>query len=176
MAAIFNFTMTAALPVIFSVIEHISSSRLLITGPTTFATRGAFQVCLETIAIPHARHSTFAWYQCKESYLSDSHCGQFRNITGSLGCLPSPISIIWKFSDCPHKCPKAACIGAMFSMLHDICENSVIHVVSTCISSLVRQYTRTMNLSSFRMISSDMFTVYGNDRVTKLAVISGHAS
>ena len=42
--------------------------------------------------------------------------------------------------------------------------------------SLVRQYTRTMNRSSFRMISSDMFTVYGNDRVTKLAVISGHAS
>ena len=60
-------------------------------------------------------------------------------------------------------------------MLHDICENSVIHVVSTCISSLVRQYTRTMNLSSFRIISSDMFTVYGNDRVTKLAVISCHA-
>ena len=29
---------------------------------------------------------------------------------------------------------------------------------------------------SFRMISSDMFTVYGNDRVTQLAVISGHAS
>ena len=42
--------------------------------------------------------------------------------------------------------------------------------------SLVRQYTRTMNRSSFRMISSDMFTVYGNDRVTTLAVISGHAS
>ena len=61
-------------------------------------------------------------------------------------------------------------------MLHDICENSVIHVLSTSISSLVRQYTRTMNRSSFRMISSDMFTVYGNDRVTKLAVISGHAS
>ena len=61
-------------------------------------------------------------------------------------------------------------------MMHDICENSVIHVVSTCILSLVRQYTRTMNRSSFRMISSDMFTVYGNDRVTKLAVISGHAS
>ena len=59
-------------------------------------------------------------------------------------------------------------------MLHDICENSVIHVVSTCISSLVRQYMWTMN--RFRMISSDMFTVYGNDRVTKLAVISGHAS
>ena len=61
-------------------------------------------------------------------------------------------------------------------MLHDICENSVIHVVSTCISLLVRQYTRTMNRSRFRMISSDMFTVYGNDRVTKLAVTSGHAS
>ena len=52
-------------------------------------------------------------------------------------------------------------------MWHDICEN---------ISSLVRQYTRTTNRSRFRMISSDMFTVYGNDRVTKLAVISGHAS
>ena len=61
-------------------------------------------------------------------------------------------------------------------MLHDICENSVIHVVLTCISSLVRQYTRLTNRSCFRMISSDMFTVYGNDRVTKLAVISGHAS
>ena len=61
-------------------------------------------------------------------------------------------------------------------MLHDICENSVIHVISTFISLLVRQYTRTMNRSSFRMISSDMFTVYGNDRVTKQAVISGHAS
>ena len=52
MAAIFNFTMTAALPVIFSVIEHTK-----------------------------------------------------KNITGSLGGLPSPISIVWKFSDCPHKCP-----------------------------------------------------------------------
>ena len=61
-------------------------------------------------------------------------------------------------------------------MLHGICGNSVIQVVLTCISSLVRQYTRTTNRSSFRMISSDMFTVYGNDRVTKLAVISGHAS
>ena len=61
-------------------------------------------------------------------------------------------------------------------MLHDICENSVIHVVSTCLSSLVRQYTRTMNRSSFRMISSHMFTVYGNDMVTTLAVFSGHAS
>ena len=61
-------------------------------------------------------------------------------------------------------------------MLHDICENSVIYVVLTCISSLVRQYTRTTNRSSFRMISSDMCTVHGNDRVTKLAVISGHSS
>ena len=64
----------------------------------------------------------------------------------------------------------------MFSILHDICENSVIHVELTCISSLVRQYTRTTNCSSFRMIYSDMFTVYGNDRMTKLVVISGHAS
>ena len=45
-------------------------------------------------------------------------------------------------------------------MLHDICENSVIHVVLTCMSSLVRQYTRTTNRSSFRMISSDMCTVH----------------
>ena len=44
-------------------------------------------------------------YQCKANYLIDSQCGPFRNITGSLGCLPSPISIVWKFSDCPHKCP-----------------------------------------------------------------------
>ena len=39
-------------------------------------------------------------------------------------------------------------------MFHDICESSVIHVVLTCISSLVRQYTRTTNRSLFRMISS----------------------
>ena len=37
-----------------------SSSRLLIAGPTTFAKWGAFQVCLETIAVPLARLSTFA--------------------------------------------------------------------------------------------------------------------
>ena len=61
-------------------------------------------------------------------------------------------------------------------MLHGICENSVIHVVLTCISSQVRPYTRTTNRSCFRMISLDMFTAYGSDRVTKLAVISGHAS
>ena len=61
-------------------------------------------------------------------------------------------------------------------MLHDICENSVIHVALICISSLVRQYTRTTNRSRFIIISSDMFTVYGNDRVTKLGVIYGHAS
>ena len=67
MAAIYNFTMTAALPVIFSALSiprymstYHSYGRLLITGPTTFATRGAFQVCLETIAIHHARLSTFA--------------------------------------------------------------------------------------------------------------------
>ena len=70
------------------------SSRLLIAGPTTFAKWGAFQVCLETIAIPLARLSTFARYQFKASYLSDRQSGPFRNITGSLGCLPSPISIV----------------------------------------------------------------------------------
>ena len=45
-------------------------------------------------------------------------------------------------------------------MLRDICENSVIRAVLTCISSLVRQqaYMRTTNLSLFRMISSGMFT------------------
>ena len=76
-----------------------SSSRLLITGPTTFAKWGAFHVCLETIAIPLARlrESTFARYQFKASYLSDRQCGPFRNITGSLGCFPSPISNVWKF-------------------------------------------------------------------------------
>ena len=51
-------------------------------------------------------------------------------------------------------------------MFHDMCESSVIHVVLTCISSLVRRYTWTTNRSRFRMISSDMFTVYSNDRVT----------
>ena len=55
-------------------------------------------------------------------------------------------------------------------------ENSVICAVLICISSLVRQYMKTMNRSSFRMISSRMFTVHGNDRVTKLSVISSNAS
>ena len=61
-------------------------------------------------------------------------------------------------------------------MLRDIYENIVIRAVLTCISSLVRQNMRTTNRSSFRMISSCMFTVRGNARVTKLSVISGHAS
>ena len=60
-------------------------------------------------------------------------------------------------------------------MLHDICENSVIRAILTCIASLVRQYTRTTNRSSFKMISSGMCTVHGNDRVEKLYVISGHS-
>ena len=66
--------------------------------------------------------------------------------------------------------------GYSLCCIHDICENSVTHVVLTCISSLVRQYMRTTNRSSFRMISSYMLTVYGNDRVTKLVVIYGHTS
>ena len=61
-------------------------------------------------------------------------------------------------------------------MLRDICENSVIRAVLTCISSLVRQYMRTTNRSSFRMLSSGMFTVHGNARVAKLSVISGHSN
>ena len=61
-------------------------------------------------------------------------------------------------------------------MLRDICENSVIRAVLTCISSLVRQYMSTTNRSSFRMISLGMFTVHGNDSVTTVSVISGHAS
>ena len=48
----------------------------------------------------------------------------------------------------------------MLSMLLDICENSVIHAVLTFISPLVRQYMMTTNRSSFRMISSGMFTVH----------------
>ena len=61
-----------------------------------------------------------------------------------------------------------------------LCCMTFVRIVSSMsyrhASPLVRQYTRTMNRSSFRMISSDMFTVYGNGRVTKLAVVSGHAS
>ena len=63
---------------------------------------------------------------------------------------------------------------------YSLCCMTFVRIVSSMsyrhASSLIRQYTRTMNRSSFRMISSDMFTVYGNARVTKLAVISGHAS
>ena len=58
-------------------------------------------------------------------------------------------------------------------MLRYICENSVIRAVLTCISSLFRQYMITTNRSSFRMI---LLYMYGNDGVTKLSVISGHAS
>ena len=106
MAAIFNFTMTAALPVLFSVIEHTkihvhatyhSSCRLLIAGSTALAKCGAFQVCLEAIEIPIAILSTCACYKFKASYLSDTQCGPCRYITGSLGCLPSPTSNVWKF-------------------------------------------------------------------------------
>ena len=61
-------------------------------------------------------------------------------------------------------------------MLRDICENSVIHAVLKWTPSLVRQYMRTTNRSSLRMISSGMFTVHGNGRVTKLSLILGHAS
>ena len=68
---------------------------------------------------------------------------------------------------------KAACVGRMFSVLRDICENGVICVV---LSSLVRQYTRTTNRSGFGMISSGMFSVHGNDGVTQLYVIYCHAS
>ena len=46
-------------------------------------------------------------------------------------------------------------------MLRDICENSVIRDVLTCISSLVRQYMRIMDRSRFRMICSGVFTVHG---------------
>ena len=42
---------------------------------------------------------------------------------------------------------KAACAGGMFSMLCDMCENRVIHVVFTCISSLARQYIHIVNIS-----------------------------
>ena len=62
-------------------------------------------------------------------------------------------------------------------MLRDICENSVIRAVLTCMSSLVWQkdYTRRTNRSRFRTISSGMFHVglHGKARVTKLSVISG---
>ena len=61
-------------------------------------------------------------------------------------------------------------------MLRDICENSVIRAVLACISSLVRQYTRTTTRSRFRMIITGMFPLHGKDRVTKLSVISGNAS
>ena len=51
-------------------------------------------------------------------------------------------------------------VEGMLSMLRDICENSVIHVVLTFISPLIRQYMMTTNRSCFRMISSGMFTVH----------------
>ena len=90
-----SFSVSLRIPRYLS--TYRSSSRLRIAGPTTFAKWGTFQVCLETIAIPLARLSTFARYQFKASYLSDTQRGPFRNITGSFGCLPSPISNVWKF-------------------------------------------------------------------------------
>ena len=74
-----------------------SSCRLLIAGSTALAKCGAFQVCLETIEISIAILSTCACYKFKASYLSDTQCGPCRYITGSLGCLPSPTSNVWKF-------------------------------------------------------------------------------
>ena len=77
------------------IIVHVAF--LPIASPTTLAKWGAFQVCLKTIANPIAILSTFAWYQFNASYFSDRQCGPCRYITGSLGCLPSPISNVWKF-------------------------------------------------------------------------------
>ncbi len=118
------FSVSLSIPRYLS--TYHSNSRLLIAGPITFAKWGAFQVCLETIVIPLVRLNTFAWHQFKAIYLTDRQCDPFRNITGSFGCLPSPISNVWKFR--------------LFSMLRDICENSIIHAVLTFISPLVRQY------------------------------------
>ena len=67
MAAIFNFptrlhcrSFSVSLSIPRCITTYHSSSRLLITSPSTFAKWGAFQVCLETIAINVARLSTFA--------------------------------------------------------------------------------------------------------------------
>ena len=59
-------------------------------------------------------------------------------------------------------------------MLRDICENSVIRAVLTCISSLGLHEGN----ESFPFQNGILGYVYihGNDRVTKRYVISGHAS
>ena len=56
MAAILNFTLTAALPVLFSVVERIivPVAYVPIASPTTLAKWDALQVCLNTIANPIA--------------------------------------------------------------------------------------------------------------------------
>ena len=63
-------------------------------------------------------------------------------------------------------------------MLRDRFENRVIRAVLTCIiiTGPAVGYMRTTNRSSFRLISSGMFTVHSNDRVTQLSVIFGHVS
>ena len=90
-----SFSVSLSIPRYMS--TYHSSCRLLIAGSTALAKCGAFQVCLETIEIPIAILSTCACYKFKASYLSDTQCGPCRYITGSLGCLPSPTSNVWKF-------------------------------------------------------------------------------
>ena len=90
-----SFSVSLSIPRYMS--TYHSSCRLLIAGSTALAKCGAFQVCLETIEIPIAILSTCACYKFKASYLSDTQCGPYRYITGSLGCLPSPTSNVWKF-------------------------------------------------------------------------------
>ena len=73
------------------------NANMKVSGSTKLAKCGAFRVCLETIEIPIAILSTCACYKFKASYLSDTECGPCRYITGSLVCLPSPTSNVWKF-------------------------------------------------------------------------------
>ena len=90
-----SFSVSLSIPRYMS--TYHSSCRLLIPGSTKLAKCGAFRVCLETIEIHIAILSTCACYKFKASYLSDTRCGPCRYITGSVGCLPSPTSNVWKF-------------------------------------------------------------------------------
>ena len=88
-----SFSVSLSIPRYMS--TYHSSCRLLIAGSTTLVQ------CIPGLPWnnwnSHAILSTCAYYKFKASYLSDTQCGPCRYITGSLGCLPSPTSNVWKF-------------------------------------------------------------------------------
>ena len=74
-----------------------------------------------------------------------------------------------------HVAPRQLVLGE-YSQCYGTFLKTVILAILTSVSSLVRQYIRTTNCSSFGRTSSGRVTAHGDDRATKLSVTSGHAS